>query len=229
MTNPLLDFSGLPRFDAITPAHVGPAIDALLAEAETAVAHARTVSPVTWEGFITPLEDATEQLGRAWGVVGHLQAVLNTPELREAFNAVLPRVTRFFSALAQDQALYAQYRALAQSPEFAGFDQARRTAVENALRDFRLGGAELDEDDRARFAQLQEELAALSARFSENLMDATDDFALYVEDRAELAGLPDDVLEACRAAAREEKRNGWKLTLHMPCYLPVQTDRKSVV
>ena len=223
MTNPLLDFSGLPRFDAITPAHVGPAIDALLAEAETAVAHARTVSPVTWEGFITPLEDATERLGRAWGVVGHLQAVLNTPELREAFNAVLPRVTRFFSALAQDQALYAQYRALAQSPEFAGFDQARRTAVENALRDFRLGGAELDEDDRARFAQLQEELAALSARFSENLMDATDDFALYVEDRAELAGLPDDVLEACRAAAREEKRNGWKLTLHMPCYLPVQT------
>ncbi|MGY0635182.1 M3 family metallopeptidase [Luteimonas sp. A478] len=223
MTNPLLDFSGLPRFDAITPAHVAPAMDALLAEAEAAVEHARTVAPVTWEGFITPLEDATERLGRAWGVVGHLQAVVNTPELREAYNAALPRVTRFFSALAQDQALYAQYRALAKAPEFAGFDQARRTAVENALRDFRLGGAELEESQRARFAQLQEELAALSARYSENLLDATDDFALYVQDEAELAGVPADVLNACRAAAREGGRKGWKLTLHMPCYLPVQT------
>lgn len=223
MTNPLLDFSGLPRFDAITPAHVAPAMDALLAEAEAAVTHGRTVAPVTWEGFITPLEDATERLGRAWGVVGHLQAVVNTPELREAYNAALPRVTRFFSALAQDQALYAQYRTLAQSPEFAGFDQARRTAVENALRDFRLGGAELEEDQRARFAQLQEDLAAAGARFSENLLDATDDFALYVEDEAELAGVPADVRDACRAAAAEDGRKGWKLTLHMPCYLPVQT------
>src|SRR5699024_2284389 len=135
----------------------------------------------------------------------------------------LPRVTSFFSALAQDQALYAQYRALADAPEFQDYDAARRKAVENALRDFRLGGAELPDAQRARFAEVQQELASLSAKFSENLLDATDAFALYVEDEAELAGLPADVLSTCRAAAEADGKPGWKLTLHMPCYLPVQT------
>ncbi|AOH35982.1 M3 family metallopeptidase [Luteimonas sp. JM171] len=223
MTNPLLDFTGLPRFDQITPAHIAPAIDTLLEEAEAAVEQARKVTPVTWDTFVTPLEDATEKLGRAWGQVTHLQSVMNSPEIREAYNAALPKVTRFFSALGQDQALYAQYRSLAQSPEFNGYDQARRKAVENALRDFRLGGAELEDDKRARFTEVQQELASLSAKFSENLLDATDAFALYVEDEAELAGLPADVLASCRAAAEEDGRKGWKLTLHMPCYLPVQT------
>ena len=223
MTNPLLDFSGLPRFDAIRAGHVAPAIDALLAEAKTAVERARTVEPVTWDAFVEPLQDATERLTRAWRQVSHLQAVVNTPELREAYNAALPEVTRFSSALAQDQALYAQYRALAEAPEFEGYDAVRRKTVENALRDFRLGGAELPEDGRARFAEVQQELATLSAKFSENLLDATDAFALYVEDEAELAGLPADVLAACRAAAEADGRPGWKLTLHMPCYLPVQT------
>ena len=223
MTNPLLDFSGLPRFDAIRPEHVAPAIDALLADAEAAVKHAETVTPVTWDSFVIPLEDATERLGRAFGQVRHLQSVVDTPELREAYNAALPRVTRFFSALGQNQALYGQYRALADSPEAKDFDTARARAIENALRDFRLGGAELAEDSKARFAQVQEELAALGARFAENVLDATDEFALYVEDKSELAGLPDDVLASCRDAARRDDRNGWKLTLHMPCYLPVQT------
>ena len=223
MTNPLLEFSGLPRFGAVRPEHVAPAIDALLERAEAAVKHAETVAPVTWDSFVTPLEDATERLGRAWGQVRHLQSVVDTPALREAYNAALPRVTRFFSALGQNEALYAQYRALAQSPEAAGFDAARARAVENALRDFRLGGAELPEEKKARFAQVQEELAALGAKFAENVLDATDAFALYVEDEAELVGLPADVMASCRAAAEQEGRSGWKLTLHMPCYLPVQT------
>ncbi|AKC87196.1 M3 family metallopeptidase [Pseudoxanthomonas suwonensis] len=220
--NPLLDFSDLPRFDAIRPDHIGPAIDALLAEAEAAVAAAEKVAPVTWDGFVIPLEDATERLWRAWGQVGHLQAVVNTPELREAYNANLPKVTRFGSALGQNLALFAQYRALAQSPEYAGYDAVRGKVVENALRDFRLGGAELAEADKARFAAIQEELAALSAKFSENVLDATDAFALYVEDEARLAGLPDEVVAAARAAAEKDGRPGWKLTLQMPCYLPVQ-------
>src|SRR5690554_5606334 len=223
MTNPLLDFTDLPPLDQITPPHVAPAIDTLLEEAETAAEQARNVAPATWETFASPLEDATEKLGRAWGQVTHLQSVLNTPELREAYNAALPKVTRFFSALAQDQALYAQYRVLAQAPESSGFSQARSRTVENALRDFRLGGAELEDDRRVRFAEIQQELASLSAKFSENLLDATDAFALYVEDEAGLSGLPADVLAACAAAAREDGRQGWKLTLHMPCYLPVLT------
>ena len=190
MDNPLLDFSGLPRFDAIRPEHVGPAIDALLADAEAAVAVAENVAPVSWSTFVTPLEDATERLWRAWGQVGHLQAVVNTPELREAYNANLPKVTRFGSALGQNLALFRQYKALAASAEYAGYDAIRRKVVENALRDFRLGGAELDEAAKARFSAVQEELAALSAKFSQNVLDATDAFALYVEDEARLAGLP---------------------------------------
>ncbi len=221
--NPLLDFSGLPRFDAIRPEHVTPAIDALLAEAEAAVKTAETVVPVGWENFVTPLDDATERLYRAWGQVTHLQAVVNTPELREAYNANLPKISRFGSAVAQNPALYAQYKALAASPEAAGFDEARAKALDNALRDFRLGGAELDEAGKVRFAQLQEELSGLQAKFSQNVLDATDAFALHVEDEAELSGLPVDVIAAARAAAQKDGRDDWKLTLQMPCYLPVQT------
>ena len=223
MTNPLLDFSGLPRFDAIQPEHVGPAIDALLAAAEAAVAHAEQVAPVSWDSFVAPLDDATERLWRAWGQVNHLQGVVNTPALREAYNANLPKVTRFSSALGQNLALFAQYRALAATPEAAGYDAARRKVLDNALRDFRLGGAELGDADKQRFAAIQEELSALSAKFSQNVLDATDAWSLIVEDPARLAGVPDDVKAAARAAAEKDGKAGWKLTLQMPCYLPVQT------
>jgi len=221
--NPLLDFSGLPRFDAIRPEHITPAIDALLAAAEAAVKAAETVAPVSWENFVVPLDDATERLYRAWGQISHLQAVVNTPELREAYNANLPRISRFGSAVAQNPALYAQYKQLAAAPEAANYDPARSKTLGNALRDFRLGGAELDEAGKARFAQLQEELSGLQAKFSQNVLDASDAFALYVDDAAELGGLPADVLAAARAAAQKDERAGYKLTLQMPCYLPVQT------
>ncbi len=222
MTNPLLDFSGLPRFDAIQPEHIGPAIDALLAAAEAAVAHAEQVAPVSWDSFVAPLDDATERLWRAWGQVNHLQGVVNTPALREAYNANLPKVTRFSSALGQNLALFAQYRALAATPEAAGYDAARRKVLDNALRDFRLGGAELGEADKQRFAAIQEDLSALSAKFSQNVLDATDAWSLLIDESSRLAGLPDDVVAAARAAAEKDGLAGWKLTLQMPCYLPVQ-------
>ena len=222
MTNPLLDFSGLPRFDAIRPGHVAPAIDRLIIDAEAAVKAAETVLPVTWDTFVVPLDDATECLSRAWNQVGHLEGVVNTPELREAYNATLPKVTRFWSTLGQNLALFAQYRALAASPEFSGYDDARRKVVENALRDFRLGGAELPDADKARHGEIREELSALSAKFSQNVLDATDAFALHVDDEARLAGIPADVVAACRAAAEKDGKPGWKLGLQMPVYLPVQ-------
>ena len=220
MNNPLLDLSGLPRFDQIRPEHVTPAIDRLLADAEAAVKAAET-APASWDAFVVPLDDATERLWRAWGLVNHLQGVVNSPALREAYNTNLPRITRFGSALSQNLALYAQYKALAAAPEAAGYDAARRKTLDNALRDFRLGGAELDEAGKARFAAIREELSSLSAKFSENVLDATDAWSLYVEDPAELAGLPADVLAASRAAAEKDGKPGWKLTLQMPCYLPV--------
>ncbi|MBK0028054.1 M3 family metallopeptidase [Stenotrophomonas sp. S48] len=221
--NPLLDFSGLPRFEAIRPEHVAPALDVLLAQAEAAVSAAEQVQPVTWQTFVTPQDDATERLWRAWGLVSHLQGVVNTPELREAYNSNLPRVTRFASALGQNLALFRQYQALAASAEAAHFDAAQRKVLDNTLRDFRLGGAELEPAAQQRFAAIKEELSALSAKFSQNVLDATDAWSLVVDDEARLAGVPDDVKAAARAAAQKDGHDGWKLTLQMPCYLPVQT------
>jgi oligopeptidase A len=220
--NPLLDFSDLPRFPEIRPEHVTPAVDQLLAENRALVRRIEAdASSPTWDGFVQPLEDANERLARAWGQVSHLNAVMNSPELREVYNANLPRITEYHTELAQNQALFEKFKALRESPEFPRLSAARRRIVENELRDFRLGGAELPEAERARFKEIQEELATLSSRFSDNLLDATNDFKLYVEERGELSGIPGDVLEAARAAAEEDGYRGWKFTLHMPSYLPV--------
>jgi oligopeptidase A len=216
LLNPLLDFSGLPRFAELKPAHVAPAIDALLTEARAAVARAEQASPV-WDEFVTPLEDANERLGRAWGQVAHLHAVLDSPELRAAYNENLPKVTQYWTELGQNQVLFEKYRALRESVDFAALSSARQRIVEHALRDFRLGGAELAADKKPRYAQIQDELARLSAKFSENLLDATNAHSVVIEDEARLAGIPQDVLQA----ARLEGARGWKFTLHMPSYLPL--------
>jgi oligopeptidase A len=222
MSNPLLDFSGLPRFSSIRPGHVAAAIDHLVGEGRAAVERLATDASVpTWEGFVEPLFDANERLARAWSQVGHLNAVVNTPELREAYNAALPRVTLYFSEQGQDLRLFARYKALRQSGAFASLSPARQRLVENELRDFRLGGAELPPAQKARYLAVQEELAGLAARFSDNVLDATNDFALYVGDPARLSGIPPDVLETAREGAQKEGKQGWKFTLHMPCYLPV--------
>ncbi|HEX6827870.1 MAG TPA: M3 family metallopeptidase [Burkholderiales bacterium] len=220
--NPLLDFSGLPRFAEVRPEHVTPAVEQLLADNRTLVARVEAdAAAPTWEGFVQPLEDANERLARAWGQVSHLNAVMNSPELREAYNGNLPRITEYYTELAQNQTLFEKFKRLRESQEFPRLGAARRRIVENELRDFRLGGAELPSAERERFKEVQEELATLSSRFSDNLLDATNDFKLYLDDRAALSGIPEDVLEAARAAAGEDGYQGWKFTLHMPSYLPV--------
>jgi oligopeptidase A len=220
--NPLLDFSGLPRFRDFRPEQVSPAIDSLLAEARAALARVtRPEVPATWEAFIAPLEDANERLGRAWGQVAHLHAVLDSPALREAYNANLPKVTQYWTEFAQNRELFEKYRALRAAAEFERLAPARRKLIENALRDFRLGGVELPADRKTRFAAVQEELAGLAARFSENLLDATNAFSLTITDDKRLAGLPQDVRQAARDAAEHEGHAGWKLTLHAPSYMPV--------
>ncbi len=214
--NPLLDFAGLPRYADIRHEHVAPALDLLLAEARVAVARAEQAPPA-WDQFIAPLEDATERLGRAWGQVSHLHAVLDSPELRAAYNENLPKLTQFWTELGHNEALFATYRALRASPAFAALTPARQRIVENALRDFRLGGAELPADVKPRYAQIQDELARLGAKFSENVLDATNAFSLVIEDPARVAGIPPDVLQS----AQQDDGRGWKFTLHMPSYLPV--------
>ena len=218
--NPLLDFSGLPRFAEIKPGHVTPAVDQLLADGRATTEAALKARP-TWDDFVTPLEDANERIGRAWGQVAHLHAVMDNPELREVYNANLPKITQYWTELGQNQALFEKYEGLRNSDEFAQLSAPRKRIVENALRDFRLGGAELPPEKKKRYAEIQEELSRLSAKFSENLLDATNAFSVVTVARKRTAGIPQDVLQAAREAARKSGRRGWKFTLHAPSYLPV--------
>ncbi|MDN4056238.1 M3 family metallopeptidase [Massilia sp. YIM B02763] len=223
-SNPLLDFSGLPRFDAIRPEHVTPALEALIADARKVVQALEAPASgtdVSWDNFVVPLEEATERLGRAWGVVNHLNHVMDTPELRATYNENQPKVTEFWTELGQNEALFDKYKQLRANPGFVNLSPARKRIVENALRDFRLGGAELPEQQKERFAEIQEQQAALSTRFSENVLDATNDYTLLVQDEAELAGLPDDAKQAARAAAERDGKQGWQFSLHFPSYFPV--------
>ncbi|NNM80869.1 MAG: M3 family metallopeptidase [Gallionella sp.] len=202
--NPLLDFSGLPRFAEIKPEHVAPAIEKVLGDYAALVQHllADTASP-NWENFVAPMEDANEHVSRAWGPVGHLNAVMNSPELREVYNATLPKITAFYAELGQNLALFEKFKALRSSPEFGGLSAARKKIIENELRDFRLGGAELADAKKARYLEIQERLSELSSRFSDNLLDATNDYTLLVTDENELGGLPEDALQAAQEAAQE--------------------------
>ena len=217
MSNPLLDFTDLPLFDRIRAEHVAPAVDALLTECEQALETAVAPGfPAQWQALAATLDTATEKLGRAWGAVSHLNGVADTPELRAAYNEALPRVTEFWTRLGSDERLYAKYKAI----DAQQLNPAQRQAHQNAIRNFVLGGAELSGPAKVRYAQIQERQAELGQKFSENTLDATDAYAEYV-DAAELAGAPDDVLQSTRAAAQAEGREGHKLTLKMPCYLPV--------
>lgn len=220
--NPLLDFSGLPRFAAITPAHVKPAIEALIAEGRALVEQlATTPTTATWDNFVRPLDDANERLSRAWGQISHLNAVMNSPELREAYNGMLPAVTQYFAELGQDERLFERYKQIRASAGYAQLKPEQQKALENELRDFRLGGAELPAEQKARFLEIQEQKASLASKFNDNVLDATNDFALYVTNEHHLSGLPDDVKQTAREAAEKDGKPGWKLTLHGPCYMPV--------
>lgn len=222
MSNPLLNFDGLPRFDEIRPEHVTPAIETLLNRCKTVVAGLEApMTDITWDNFVTPLDDCTEQLSRAWGIVGHLSAVVDTPELRAAYNENIPRITEFWTSLSQNLALFKKYKTLRNASSFDSLSPSRQRVIENTLRDFRLGGAELPEDKKKRFAEIQEKTASLSTRFSENVLDATNDFELLIKNVSELSGLPEDILHAAQAAARADNKTGYKFTLHFPSFYPV--------
>ena len=225
--NPLLDQAGLPRFDAIRPEHIAPAVDELLVAANTALDLATSDAVAAdYDELSSVLDVVIDKLSRAWGMVGHLTAVADSPELRAAYNEAMPRVVEFYTRVGADQRLFAKYRAVLAGARAAGLAAPRRRALQNAVRDFKLGGAELEGDARVRHAQLQDQLAELGQKFSEHVLDATDSFAYYATE-AELDGMPGDVKQAARAAAQAEGREGHKLTLHFPCYLPVMQDARN--
>ena len=223
MTNPLLATAPLPLFDQIKPEHVSAAMDELLARAEAALSEVTQAGfPASWTGISRVLDVATENLSRAWGAVSHLNSVADTAELRAAYNAALPRVTEFWTRLGADERLYAKYKAI----DISSLNAEQRQAHKNAVRNFVLSGAELQGQDRVRFAQIQERQAELSQKFSENALDATEAFAYYAQ-LADLDGVPQDVIDAALSQALAESQSGYKLTLKMPSYLPVMQFARS--
>ena len=221
MNNPLLNTDGPMAYPDIKPEHIAPAMDVLLAQSAAALEQVVTESvPTDYDAMARVLSVATERLGRAWGAVGHLHRVANTPELREAYAAALPRVTEFFTQLGADERLYAKYQALAASPAGAALSPARRHALNHWLRDFKLGGADLCGEAKARYQQIQDRSADLEQNFSNHVLDATDAFAHYAT-ADEMAGVPADVTQAARDAAVADGKEGHKITLHFPSYFPV--------
>ncbi|MDO8990165.1 MAG: M3 family metallopeptidase [Sideroxyarcus sp.] len=220
--NPLLDISGLPRFAEFKPELVTPAVDELLARnrALTARLLADSAAP-TWETFVQPFEDANEHLSRVWGQVGHLNMVMNGPELREVYNANLPKVTQYYAELSQNLALYEKYKAIRNGAGYAALNAEQKKVIENELRDFRLGGAELHEDKKARFMAIQEEQSELTSKFSDNLLDATNAYTCVIENENEISGIPDDECQVAAEAAQEAGKQGWLFTLKAPSYGPV--------
>lgn len=219
--NPLLDDVALPRFDAIRPEHVAPALDVLLKDAEAALAAAGgSEVAADADALARVLDVPVERLGRAWRHVVHLQAVVDTAPLRAAYVDNLPRITDFLTRLASDSGLYAKTQAIAAAPGFVRLPAVRRKAVNDALRDFELGGAALHGAERTRHAEIQARTAELSQQFGENVLDATDAWSMDVPE-SRLAGVPPDVVQTAREAAQAAGVDGCRLTLHAPCRYPV--------
>lgn len=229
LPNPLLgSVHELVDYAAVKPEHIVPAIEDLLAQARRAIDAAADPSlPATWEAIVTPLDDATEPLWRTWSVVGHLKSVVNTPELREAYNQMLGPVSEFATWVGLHEGLFKQYTRLADSPEFGQWPAVRQRVIELAIRDFRLSGVELQGELKARFAEISERQSQVSQKFSENVLDANDAWSLVLDDVNELDGVPADAISAFKQAACDDETidtsagEKFKLSLKMPSYLPV--------
>jgi oligopeptidase A len=220
--NPLLELDSLPRFDRIEAAHALPALEQVLAANRARIAELAAQREPTFDSLVVPMEELAYRLSRAWSPIGHLNAVANSPAMREAYNACVPLLTTYGSELGQHSALQAAYARVLER-EGDRLDPAQRKLVENALRDFRLAGVDLEEPARTRFREIQQRLAQLATKFSENVLDAAREYVRLVSDEAELAGLPANALDRAAADAREASRTGWLFKLDQPTYMTVMT------
>ena len=222
MTNPLLEQTGLPAFSRIHPEHVEPAIDHLLAENRRCVAELLdTVKQPSWHDLVEPIEEWEDRLGRVWSPVSHMNAVVNSEDLRAAYNACLPKLSDYGTEMGQNEGLFGAYKAVAAGKE--ELDDAQRKVLDNALRDFHLSGVDLPPAEKARFKQISQELSTLTSSYSENVLDATNAWSKCVADVAALAGLPQSAIDLARQAAEQRGELGWLLTLDFPSYFPVMT------
>jgi oligopeptidase A len=224
MTNPLLDHTLLPLFSKLKPEHVEPAIDQLLADARAAIdQHLQATSAYTWENLIEPIDNANDTLDKAWSPVSHINSVLNSDELRAAYNACLPKLSQYGTEIGQNTALFNAYRTIADSTGFKALDIAQQKTISNALRDFKLSGVDLDADKKQRYQDICQALSKLASSYEENLMDASNAWTKLIADTGQLAGLPESALAQALQAAKQEDKTGWLLTLQFPSYYAVMT------
>ncbi|MBI5450392.1 MAG: oligopeptidase A [Gammaproteobacteria bacterium] len=222
--NPLLKHNGLPCFDQIRPEHVEPAIDQVLAENRQAIAALLAMpTPHRWSSLVRPLERLGERLSRTWAPVAHMNAVVNSAELRAVYNACLPKISAYTTELGQNSALYQAYCALAEGPEYARLTPPQRKLLDNTLRDFRLSGVALTTTDKDRYKDLMQQISELHARFEQNLLDATHAWTTLITDERELAGIPESSRGLMLQAAAHRGLQGWLVTLEFPCYIAVMT------
>ena len=222
MTNPILFRDSLPLFDQIKPSHISPAIEGILKEANSLIHSLKVMGgSISWENFVEPIEMVSEKISRAWGQIEHLNAVVNSDDLRKAYNDNLIKLTEFYTNLSQDEALYKKYQSLKDGEIFESLTPSQKRIIDNVLREFKLGGAELNELEKARFKVIQEKLAKLSTQFEENILDATNEFSIFVADADDLQGIPEENIKKAQSEAIEDKKEGYKFTLHFPSYLPV--------
>jgi len=222
MNNPLLQTDGLPLFSSITPLNVEPAVDQLLkdnrAEIQSLLKNNQTVS---WENTLQPMEDLDDRLNRVWSPASHLHSVADNDELRQAYNACLPKLSDYATEMGQNKDLYLAYKSVSESEDYASLDDAQKKIIENSLREFRLSGVELEKEDQQEYKKIKQQLSLLQTKFEENLLDATHAWTKHVTDKYTLNGLPESTLALAKQRAKEEDKQGWLFTLDFPSYMPV--------
>ena len=223
MSNPLLNYTGLPAFSKIKPEHIKPAVEAVIKTCRETIEAVSKIENPTWENFYLPQAAAGDQFSRAWSPVGHLNAVKNSPELREAYQACLPLLSEYSTWAGQHKGLYEGYLKLKNSPAFESYSLAQKKAIENSLRDFELSGISLPEDKQKRYGEISARLSELSSDFSNNVLDATMGWDIVITDESQLKGLPESALEAAKLSAESKGKKGYRFTLEFPSYYPVLT------
>ncbi|MCF6281146.1 MAG: oligopeptidase A [Candidatus Polarisedimenticolaceae bacterium] len=222
MSNPLLDMGGLPAFSKIDPVHVEPAIDELLRINREQIAKLlEGESDYSWKNLVEPIERLEDRLSRAWSPVSHMNSVVNSEVLREAYNACLPKLSEYGTEMGQNEALFRAYQYVAEHDK--SLDEAQQKVMQNALRDFRLSGVDLPQEKKARYKELSQQMSQLTSKFEENILDSTNAWSKLIADAEQLAGLPESALDLAKQNAEQREMEGWLLTLEFPSYLPVMT------
>jgi len=224
MANPLLERHTLPPFSAILPEHVRPALESILSDNEAAIkALLDNRDAFTWENLQEPLDKLDDRLSQAWSPVSHMNSVVNTEALREAYNGCLPLLSEYSTRIGQNKALYQAYQSMADAETFSTLDDAQQKIITDAIRDFKLAGVALDDEKKARYGEIKKQLSELTSQFSDNVLDATMAWSKLITDESELSGLPETALAGAKQLAESKDKKGWLFNLDFPSYYPVMT------